>query len=420
MHRHKRLLLAAASVALVAGVAVVATAQPVIAEMKVKIYETWVEMVYDVTPGTVGDAIVTHIDGSNTRVIVGGDLRVCDTTAGCPSVGVSTSDGELFVEGDIESDGNLNVAGTATFTSGVSGNLTVSGDLDVDGGAGALDFTGSGASSVLLADNDSTALLIGSTGVLNLMTFDTFDNGETVKISGTTGATSLDVAVGLASFAEPASFLDYIELSDGLRIDQSANNKLTITEGSETWETTVSSNALDVASSTGIAEINYTSIALNSATVSTHLMEMRFCGNSSDGATSTYTSFVNTRWTTNYEYGGTGCDGEDSTTETSADEIYHAGFAFKPVAMACVITCTGASAANDLVAFQLRDDVTDVTGMTCSAQLAGDGVPVQCTVRDPTPATVAAGSTIAMQMTGVDDDCNDAGDDVECLVYFTF
>src|SRR3990167_2895666 len=49
-------------------------AQPVIAEMKIKVFETWIEFVYDVTPGTSGDSIVMTVDGANSTVNVLGDL----------------------------------------------------------------------------------------------------------------------------------------------------------------------------------------------------------------------------------------------------------------------------------------------------------------------------------------------------------
>ena len=200
----KRILLAVGTALFITAIGGVVIAQPVIAEMKLKFYENLIEVLYDVTPGTVGDTVVVTIDGDDSRVTVGGVTRFCDGVAGCPTANVATAAGEMLVEGDVETDGNLNVAGTATITgaSTLTGATTITGDLDIDGGAGALDLTGSGDSSVLLADNDTTAVLFGSTGQLNLLTLDTGDDTETVIVTGTTATDALHVDVGQALFDE--------------------------------------------------------------------------------------------------------------------------------------------------------------------------------------------------------------------------
>ena len=79
--------------------------------------------------------------------------------------------------------------------------ITFAGDVTLGGGAGAATFTDS-ASSVVLPDNDATALVIGSTGLLNFLTIDTGDNVETLLITGTTGVKAFDVGTGTSSFAE--------------------------------------------------------------------------------------------------------------------------------------------------------------------------------------------------------------------------
>jgi len=93
--------------------------------------------------------------------------------------------------------GNITSAGNLSF----SGTFTPTGDISAGGGAGALTFTDS-ASSIVLPDNDATALLIGSTGLLNLMTFDTANNTETVIITGTTAVEAFKVGTGLSTFTE--------------------------------------------------------------------------------------------------------------------------------------------------------------------------------------------------------------------------
>lgn len=164
-----------------------------------------------------------------------------------PTCATASGVGDICASDDIEANGDLDVAGTSTLT----GAITATGDLACNGGAGALDFSGSGASSVLVADNDTTALLIGSTGQLDLITIDSGNDTETVLITGTTAVKAFDVGTGTASFAEPATFLDAITLSDGATIDQSANNVVTIAENSENLEVTFSANLATIASTTG-------------------------------------------------------------------------------------------------------------------------------------------------------------------------
>ncbi len=72
---------------------------------------------------------------------------------------------------------------------------TMTGDLSLAGGAGAATFTDS-ASSIVVPDNDTTALVIGSTGLLDLVRIDTGDNTETLVVKGTTTTDALHVDVG--------------------------------------------------------------------------------------------------------------------------------------------------------------------------------------------------------------------------------
>lgn len=137
--------------------------------------------------------------------------------------------------------------------------LTLTGDLTCSGGAGALTFTDS-ASSVVLPDNDTTALLIGSTGQLGLVTIDTGDGTETVQINGTVGQQSFHVDEGTVTFDETLTVGSSIALSDGLTIDQSANNILTIAENSEDLEVTFASNKVTTSSTTGVTTWDFGSV----------------------------------------------------------------------------------------------------------------------------------------------------------------
>lgn len=104
---------------------------------------------------------------------------------------VSATSGWIYIDSAVNM-GRTNV---------VSDPLSLSGDLTAAGGAGAVTLTDS-ASSIVVPDNDTTALLIGSTGALDLITLDTGNDAETVTITGYAAQTSLDVAVGNVNIAE--------------------------------------------------------------------------------------------------------------------------------------------------------------------------------------------------------------------------
>ena len=246
-------------------------------------------------------------------------------------------------------------------------------DVTLSGGASAVIFS-DGASSIVLPDNDATAMIMGSTDQLNLLTFDTGNDAETVVVTGTTATTALHVDVGESLFDE----------------------------------------------------------GVDMAIAATALEVIRFCGNGSATGIAHYMGPVlpgldiidttgGAQDPVDTSFGTAFCDGLDNATEATADRVWHTSWAIRPVAMSCVGRCTGASAANDAITYQLRDDTASVTGMACTASAwTGDDVPKQCTVRDASPATIAANSAIAVMFTGTDDACDAGGDDFECFVYFTY
>jgi hypothetical protein len=229
-----------------------------------------------------------------------GQLIIEDEPGSPPTCATSTAAGELCVEGDIESNANLDIAGTATLT----GAITASSTLDV------------------------------------------------------TGVTTL----------------------------------------------------------TGAADVGILAATLH---------VIRFCGNGSATGAADYMGPVDDFAAddmTIYAFGGSGCDALNSATIGNVDAAWqHGSFAFAAVAMSCVGRCTGASAANDAITYTLYDDTAAVTGFACTATAwSGDDTPSQCTVRDTTPATIAAGSLLAVETEGTDDACADAGDDFECLLFVDF
>ena len=105
-------------------------------------------------------------------------LAFVATTFGACAAGDSNFT-NLVASGDITAAGNLAVTGTTALT----GAPTVTGDLSLEGGAGALTMT-TASSSVLVTDNSATGLVLGSTGVLNLLTMVTTDNAEQLIVTG--------------------------------------------------------------------------------------------------------------------------------------------------------------------------------------------------------------------------------------------
>jgi hypothetical protein len=83
---------------------------------------------------------------------------------------------------------------------------TITGDLTLNGGAGALTF-GAASSSVVVPDDSATGLVLGSTGLLNLLTLDTQDGTEKLMVTGTTTQTAFHVDVGDALFDEDVAVL---------------------------------------------------------------------------------------------------------------------------------------------------------------------------------------------------------------------
>ena len=92
--------------------------------------------------------------------------------------------------------------------------ITFTGDVTLGGGAGALTMTDS-ATSFLLPDNDTTALVIGSTDQTNLMTFDTGDDTETVIITGVVSTDAFHVDIGNVLFDEAATITGDLSLGGG-------------------------------------------------------------------------------------------------------------------------------------------------------------------------------------------------------------
>lgn len=163
--------------------------------------------------------------------------------------------------------------------------------------------------------------------------------------------------------------------------------------------------------------------AMTSAIPAFLLHEIRFCGNGHNGATASYMGPVPFAADATYAVGGAGCDALDDPTIGNVDDAPGIGtdMAMEVVGLVCSAKCTSTSPADDTVTFTLYDDTAAATGFDCvTSALGGDGVAAQCSDRFTTTHSIAAGSLLAIEIAGVDDVCNDAGDDFECLLYVTF
>jgi hypothetical protein len=144
------------------------------------------------TNGTAGLTVLGH-DSSHSPGMV---------------VTPSTDDLDMYV--DIDMQGNVSILYSSTSevvlgstcTDGHSqgtgdactgGSFQVDSDLYLDGGVGAITMTGSGESSVVLADDDTTALVFGAAGDLDVLVVNTSDTAPGIRVDGDYGTASYNV-----------------------------------------------------------------------------------------------------------------------------------------------------------------------------------------------------------------------------------
>jgi len=153
-------------------------------------YDTAVELLAATpTEGIIGYAIDTnalYIYAGSAWVALGSASGFLGTNGG--TIGNETNN----VWALAENSENLTLtygSDLVTFASGTGATFiltpatAITGDLTLNGGAGALTF-GAASSSVVVPDNSATALVLGSTGLLDLITLDTQDGVEKVVIGG--------------------------------------------------------------------------------------------------------------------------------------------------------------------------------------------------------------------------------------------
>jgi hypothetical protein len=92
---------------------------------------------------------------------IAGNLVVEDEPGSSPACTIATSAGEVCIEGDLEADGNLNIAGTSTLTgaTSITGDAAVGGTLTVTGAqtlTGATSMTSALVTTLTQADLGAT------------------------------------------------------------------------------------------------------------------------------------------------------------------------------------------------------------------------------------------------------------------------
>jgi hypothetical protein len=403
---------------------------------------------------------VVYTDASGTGLVMGSaghlNLITLDSTNDQETLIVT---GETAVDafhvdvGTSQFDENVDVTGGVDITGALSVSTTTdqNGDLSCGGGAGALTFDAA-SSSVVYTDGSATGLIFGSAGHTNLLTLDSTDDQETLIVTGETavlafkvdvGTTEIDETLkvsgatdqdgdlscgggaGALTFDAASSSIVYTDASGtGLVMGSTGHlNLITLDSTNDqetlivTGETAVDAFHVDVGTSLFDEDAVF-GAGITVASPAILHQNIRFCGNGPDGGTET---FLSPNMFADID-GSAACDAEDDTTIGNADEPWPLlkDVAFKPLSMVCTAVCT-AGTADDAFVFRLMDDTAAVTGMTCTTSaVGGDASPVQCTVTDTTPETVAAGSLLAIGVDSTNDDCNDAGDDFTCMVYVTY
>ena len=189
-----------------------------------------------------GENIIASGDG-HLEINAGTTL---DITA--PTVDINVSS-ELNIDGNVDLNGTLDVSGTSTLTglvtatNGVklgnnilyasdgdaaittdtSSNVTIAGDLTVTGGD--IDLSGE-ASQITLIDNTTSALQIGATGALALISINTNDDSEFVNFQHTQASNLASLKI--TSFV-PLTGNVASSYAGGIRFDPGFTGNYTIT-----------------------------------------------------------------------------------------------------------------------------------------------------------------------------------------------
>lgn len=297
---------------------------------------------------------------------------------------------------------SLSVATTSVFT----------GDATFDGAAGAVTL---GTGGTIVGENAETLdnatdgewCLNGAGGTNNEdLCFDLETTANAATLTSNTGVVNLDLAaVGTT-----------VTLANDQTIVSDTNEEIQFGDTEDTSLGFGTANEVTVTTDTGVTRWDFEAIGVRTTVPLFETRVVYFCGNGANATAAVYMPPVQNTIAadmTTYDFGEAGCDGLDSTTETSGDGLLNgnATRAAQIIGMSCGISAAGT---DDTYTFTLRDDTADVTGVTCNVTL--DGAIQTCQIVLDAPVAVAAGSLWAVKSVASDnDDVSSA--DVECHVY---
>jgi hypothetical protein len=171
-----------------------------------------------ITTSGSGDSTLVAADADSTAFCMGAagalDLVCLDTTDASPAWDIKGVVGQVGLHvdaGTVQVDESAAVTGNAT----VGGTLGVTGDATFGGGAGAITTSGSGDSTLVAADADSTAFCMGAAGALDLVCLDTTDASPAWDIKGVVGQVGLHVDAGTVQVDETLTVTSDISANGG-------------------------------------------------------------------------------------------------------------------------------------------------------------------------------------------------------------
>ena len=181
-----------------------------------------------ITKASIGDNVYFYDDvavqASGTSASVAGKMVDIDSLGVWVDLNPDVSTG-LVAANNLSDVGTVATActslGLGTGDSPTFTGITATGDVTLQGGAGALTMT-TAASSVVCLNNSATGLLMGSSGMVDLLVFDTRTGVEKIKVKGTTTQVALHVDVGTFLVDEAATVTGIIYADGGIRTTAAA------------------------------------------------------------------------------------------------------------------------------------------------------------------------------------------------------
>lgn len=282
--------------------------------------------------------------------------------------------------------GRVSSAGVYTPTAGI----TLSGDLTLENGE-------------TIKNDNNGEIEFGDTVEDTAWSWGT----NSLIYSSDTGVVEID----FGALATTLTFTNDGSLSTGVA------NTFTWLENGEDWVQTFNTNAIDHGTTTGVTHHDWGDIGVKTTNLIGYLDSAYFCGNAANATTSVFMPPLQEQAAdmTTFVYGAAGCDGLDNTTEGSGDAVLNGNgaLAINVFGIHCGISAAGT---DDTYTWQLRDDGSDVTGITCNVTL--DGSIQTCEKLLDVPVVMAAGSLMAIQSEAdSNDDVSSA--DTECVIYYS-